>query len=83
MKLNRTVLAVITLSALIVPPAFAAESCTTFRGVCLSSYTGTDQTGAERKCTAAAKDCQERCRKGQKIFVGPINGAHHPVDTCG
>lgn len=59
-----------------------AESCSTMKGTCISSYSGTDQVGGMKKCSDAANACIVSCKKGQKYFVGPFNGALHPVDKC-
>jgi len=59
-----------------------AESCSSMKGTCLSSYSGADQVGATRKCEAAATVCVASCKKGNKVFIGPFSGANHPVTTC-
>jgi hypothetical protein len=41
-----------------------ADSCTDWKGYCLASYTGSDQTGAMRKCTEAMNTCKAQCKRG-------------------
>ena len=80
MGFHRSVIVVATL-IFSSPPALA-ESCSTMRATCIASYNGTDQAGGTKKCADAANVCIASCKKGQKHFVGPFNGALHPVDTC-
>jgi hypothetical protein len=80
MGLHRSIIAITTLVLASTPSL--AESCSTMRGTCIASYSGADQAGGIKKCTDAANVCVASCKKGQKYFVGPFNGALHPVDTC-
>lgn len=64
--------------------SIAAETCSSWKQTCIASSPNTKIEDNIQKCSAAAKDCQARCKKGQKsYFVGPFNGQQHPVDSCG
>lgn len=80
MRPHRSVIAVSIF--VLLPTPLLAESCTTMRETCIGSYKGTDQASSRKKCAEAANVCIASCKKGQKYFVGPFNGALHPVDTC-
>jgi len=74
---------VIAMTFLLANTAAFADSCTEWRQTCISSKTNTtDPAGDIKKCTEAASVCRVQCKKGQKVFVGPFNGAHHPVTSC-
>jgi hypothetical protein len=74
---------VIVTSFLLPSSAAFADSCTDWQQTCISSKTSTQDPGGDiRKCTEAANICRIQCKKGQKVFVGPFNGAHHPVTSC-
>jgi hypothetical protein len=83
MGLHRGIIAVTILSTVLAgAPAPAADSCSMWKQTCIASGPATDTPGNVRKCTDAAKVCLADCKKGQKYFVGPFNGQHHPVDSC-
>jgi hypothetical protein len=74
---------VIVASFLLPTSAAFADSCTDWRQTCISSNIKTqDPAGDIKKCTDAANVCRVECKKGQKVFVGPFNGVHHPVTSC-
>lgn len=84
MKFQTLLVAIALSTAVIGAPSLAAESCSSWKQTCIASSPNTKIEDNIQKCSAAAKDCQARCKKGQKnYFVGPFNGQQHPVDTCG
>ena len=82
MRLHQSILVVAIFSTVFAGAPALADSCTVWKATCLGSYNGMDQAGAIKKCTDAANVCRVQCKKGQKVFIGPFNGAHHPVDSC-
>lgn len=83
MTLRPYIMLVAILSSLSLGTSALADSCSQWKQTCISSKSSTmDPTGDIKKCTEAANVCKAQCKKGQKVFVGPFNGAHHPVTSC-
>lgn len=70
------------LATLLAGAPASADSCSQWRNTCISSGPPADGDKNVKKCTAAADECRAQCKKGQKVFVGPFNGQHHPVTSC-
>ena len=83
MGFHRSMLVAATLSSILVSTSAFADSCSQWKQTCISSKSQTmDPAGDIKKCTEAANVCRAQCKKEQKVFVGPFNGQHHPVDSC-
>lgn len=82
MRLNLTAWTIAVLSTVLVETPAFADSCSEWKNTCTISGPAADGDKNLRKCTAAADECRVQCKKGNKVFVGPFNGAHHPVTSC-
>jgi len=81
MRLLR-LLAIVAFAASLGEATALADSCSQWRNTCISSGPPADGDKNLKKCAAAADECKIQCKKGQKVFVGPFNGQHHPVTSC-
>lgn len=76
-------LILVAFTSLMSTSAFAV-SCTQQGGECRSWAAGQGEKAAafSAKCNAEVKACINRCKGGNKVFIGVSQGLAYPITEC-